>query len=157
MPNQLAADAVVAAVIAALQADAALAALVSVQPGGASPPVPAVYDAQAPQGAPYEYLVVSDGGEVPANALGRTFGAAVLVYLRGVSRSIATAKAIVSAAVTVLDAPDAALTVEGYLSAVGELVSGGPGYGEEVRGEVIRHHPAVVRITVSGLQPGSPG
>jgi hypothetical protein len=152
--NQLAAPAVVASVITLLKADPTLAALLSVSPvdGGA-----AVYEGVAPQGAPYDYLIVADGGEVPANALRRGWGAAVLVYLRGVSRQMATAKAIVSRAVALLDYPETPFTVTGYVSAVGELVSGGPGYPEEVRGELIHHHPAVVRATVQGIEDaGSP-
>lgn len=156
MSNRLATPAVVEAVIAALQADAALAALLSVTPGGGSPTVPAVYEGLAPQGAPYDYLTVTDGGETPANTQGRGWGAAVLIYLRATSRSATTARAIVSRAVAILDAPDTALTVDGYTSVVSELVSGGPGFTEEVRGEVIRHAPAVIRVTVHDLNDGSP-
>lgn len=154
--NRLATDAVIAAVIAALRADGTLAALLSVQPGGGSPAVPAVYDGLAPQAAPYDYLVVTDGGETPANTLGRGWGAASLVYLRATSRRAATARALASRAVAVLDAPETALAVAGYASAVSELVTGGPAYDEEVRGEVIWHHPAAVRVTVHGIVEGSP-
>lgn len=155
--NRLATPAVVAAVIAALKADATVIARLSTAPGGGSPPEPAVYERLAPQGAPYDYLVVSDGGETPANTMGRGWGAAVLVYLRATSRSPATAKAIASAAVGLFDAPTTKLSVAGYTAALSEFVSGGPAYDEEVRGEVIHHHPAVVRVTVHGLvEEGSP-
>jgi hypothetical protein len=38
--------------------------------------------------------------------------------------------------------------VAGYSSTMSELVTAGPGYPEEVRGEIIRHYPAVIRVTV---------
>lgn len=148
MPNVLAGQAVVAAVLETLRADVVLAALVSDAPGGG----PAIYEELAPESAPWDYLVVTAPSETPANTLGRGFGAAVLVYLRAVSRKARTAQAIASRAVALLDAPDTALAVSAYGSpaarAASELVSAGPGYPEEIRGEAIHHYPAVVRVTV---------
>jgi hypothetical protein len=146
MANQLAAPLVTAAVLALLRADVTMRALVSKSPtdNGA-----AVYEGVAPSGAPYDYLVIEPAPlETPANAMGRCWGAAVLVYLRAVSRKSATAQRIISRAIALLDYPTAPLVVAGYSSAMSELVTAGPGYPEEVRGEIIRHYPAVIRVTV---------
>lgn len=143
--NQLAAPLVGPAVLALLRADATLAGLLSVSPvdGGS-----AVYESLAPQGAAWEYVVIDPPAEMPANTLGRGWGASVVVALRAVSRRAATAQAIMSRIVALLDVPTTPLVVTGYPSVLCEFSEGGPGYREEVKGEIVHHYPALIRVTV---------
>jgi hypothetical protein len=144
MANQLAAEPVLAAVLARLRADATLGALVEDSPGGGT----GVYEEIALTGAPLDYLVVGGASETPANTCGHGWGAAVVLVLRAVARTPAAARAIVSRAIALLDDPDVALVVDGYPDVTSELVSAGPTYPEGQRGETIHHAPATVRVTV---------
>lgn len=144
--NQSAVGPVLSAVIAVLRADPTLIGLLAISPvdRGAG-----VYEELAPEKAGYPYLVVNQAGAVPANTIGRGWGAAVLIYCRATARKRDVTKAIASRVIALLDTPTTALTVAGYPSVMSELVSDGPGYPEDLDADPVHHYPVAIRVTVS--------
>jgi hypothetical protein len=145
---------VVAAVIALARADATLIGLCPETIGSTGEA--AVYEELAPERAGYPYLVVTDAGAVPNNTIGRGWGWDVLVYFRATARKRATAKSVGSRVIALFDAPETALVVAGWDTALSEIVTDGPGYPEALDGDTVHHYPVAVRVTVHGLNVGSP-
>jgi hypothetical protein len=150
MPSTLAALRVLSAIRSVLLADATLTALLNTAPsayGGG----PGIYSEQdVPAGALFDYLTIGPISERPFNTMGNglKWGSILSVQTKVLSakRDVGNGYNVLDRLMYLLNGKQ--LTVNGYGSSDCELDTLVDSYSELVGGSVVKHFPAIWRVSV---------